>query len=136
VNKMSMTRQRRIIMQDIDRTNYHPTADEVYYNVRKILPKISLGTVYRNLDLLTEKGILNRLDTGLGPRRYETVKNHQYHVVCTLCGRIDDMEMPDMRDAVNGALGKGDRVGYEVDSHRLEFFGRCPDCLALGGARN
>jgi Fur family ferric uptake transcriptional regulator len=125
---MSMTRQRKIILEDIDRDNYHPTADEVYYNVRKVLPKISLGTVYRNLDLLTEKGVLNRLDTGLGPRRYETVKHQHYHVACSLCGRIDDIDMPDLTEVIGGALKGGNQAGYSVEAHRLEFYGLCPDC--------
>ena len=68
--KTRMTRQRRVILEEIRRTNSHPAADEIYERVRKRLPRISLGTVYRNLDVLCELGEIQRLELSGAMKRY------------------------------------------------------------------
>ena len=70
----------------------HPTADEVYQVVRKRLPRISLGTVYRNLDVLSESGEISRLDRCGAQYRFDGDLEQHYHIRCSSCGRVDDIE--------------------------------------------
>ena len=69
--KSRMTHQRRIILEELRNTRSHPTADEVYEIVRKRIPKISLGTVYRNLELLSESGVIQKLEIGGTQKRFD-----------------------------------------------------------------
>ena len=90
VKKMRMTPQRRVILEELRRVNDHPAADEIYHRVRKRLPKISLGTVYRNLEVLCELGEIQRLELSGSTKRYDGVPNKHYHIRCVECGRVDD----------------------------------------------
>jgi hypothetical protein len=69
--KHRMTHQRQVIFEEIMKMESHPTADEVYERVRKRLPRISMGTVYRNLDILTSSGLINRIEPGHSQMRFE-----------------------------------------------------------------
>ena len=86
-----MTNQRRVILQELRNVHSHPTADDIYIMVRKTLPRISLGTVYRNLEILSEMGLIKKL-VGCGrQRRFDgDIENH-YHIRCVKCGKIDDL---------------------------------------------
>ncbi len=86
-----MTRQRMVILDTLRSMVSHPTADEVYEAVRGILPHISLGTVYRNLEVLTEMGLIMRLDIGGGQRRYDGRAERHYHLRCINCERVVDI---------------------------------------------
>ena len=78
-NMQRMTDQRRVILEELRATKSHPTADELYRDVRRRLPKISLGTVYRNLDILNKAGMINKLDFGSGQSRYDAdLSNHKF----------------------------------------------------------
>jgi len=119
------TRQRKIILEELRRIDSHPTAVELYETVRRRLPKISLGTVYRNLDLLAKQGTIQRLAPSGAETRFDAKRHPHYHVRCVRCGRIDDVGgfSPDPAAAALKEAG-----GYEILGHRLEFFGICPDC--------
>jgi Fur family transcriptional regulator, ferric uptake regulator len=102
----------------------HPTADEVYQVVRKRLPRVSLGTVYRNLEKLADNHLLLRLDSGSGPRRYDgRVENH-YHIRCLQCSRVGDI-FSDQPYPVPEELPGTD---FDVIGLKVEYFGLCPDC--------
>lgn len=119
------TPQRRVIHEELCRLDNHPTAAEIYNAVRVRLPRVSLGTVYRNLDVLHEDGLINRLDLAGNETRYDgTLKPHS-HVRCTSCGRLADVYDPaaNLSDSVPAEL-----AGYHVTGHRLEFRGICPAC--------
>lgn len=89
-----MTKQRAIILEELRKLKTHPTADEVYSIVRKRLPNISLGTVYRNLDFLTENGEIRCLAvSGIAKRFDGDLSSHQ-HVRCLRCGCIADVVQP------------------------------------------
>ncbi len=124
-----MTDQRRIILEELRKVNTHPTANEVYDMVRKRLPKISLGTVYRNLEILSEIGAIQKLELAGSQKRFDgTVENH-YHVRCLGCGRVEDVPvgpMPTLDRALNGLSD------YKVFWHKLEFMGLCPRCQEEG----
>ena len=122
---LRMTKQRRLILEELLKTKSHPSADEVYRMVRERLPNISLGTVYRNLELLSESGLILKLElSGVAKRFDGTVEDH-YHVRCVQCGQVRDVEvspLPEIEAAVQDARG------YKIFAHRLEFRGLCPQC--------
>lgn len=121
----SMTRQRRVILQELQKVTTHPTADQVYEMVRKKLPRISLATVYRNLDLLARDGLIRKLGTAGTQMRFDGNPADHYHIRCTRCYRVDDIPA--------GAVmvkdeGVGERTGYLIDGFHLEYSGLCPEC--------
>ncbi|MGO9120393.1 MAG: Fur family transcriptional regulator [Desulfomonilaceae bacterium] len=127
--KLKMTKQRRVIVEELKKLKTHPTATALYEIVRKRLPRISLGTVYRNLDLLAEAGIIQKLETAGTQKRFDgTVENH-YHVRCVQCGQVDDLPLPLLRDIEDVLHGLSN---YKILSHRLEFQGVCPSCQVDG----
>ena len=119
------TKQKETIISVLRGTNSHPTADWIYNEVRKEIPNISLGTVYRNLRQLCEKGEILELDLCNSVSRFDGRKDNHYHFRCDNCQRIFDVDEP-----VDGKIDK--RVarisGFKISSHRLEFRGLCNDC--------
>ena len=123
--KLKMTKQRRVIVEELRKLTTHPTAATLYEIVRNRLPRISLGTVYRNLELLADSGIIRKLETAGTQKRFDgTVENH-YHVRCVWCDRVDDMPVPLFKDIEDSLRGIRD---YKILSYRLEFHGICPCC--------
>ena len=119
------TRQRRVILEELRKLTSHPTAAQLHEITRQRLPRISLGPVYRNLDLLATNGLIRKLETGRGEARFDGDLDHHYHVRCVRCGRVDDAH--DLSpDSVTGEVKSLN--GYEVLGFRLEFFGVCPAC--------
>ena len=120
------SRQRDRIYQVLRKTRSHPTAEWVFEQVRQQMPKISLGTVYRNLSILRQQGRVQELDLGESSRRYDAFVDEHYHFVCNQCSKVLDLEVPpqvDLNDRVRSA------VPGIVQFHRLDFFGTCSDCL-------
>jgi Fur family ferric uptake transcriptional regulator len=122
------TRQRRVILEELKKVTTHPTASVLYEFVRRRLPRISLGTVYRNLELLTRLGLIQKLDVQGGEARFDGNPDAHYHVRCIHCGRVDDVhDLAD--DPVRSEFTTLN--GYEILGHRFEFFGICPACKRL-----
>ncbi|HLC41979.1 MAG TPA: transcriptional repressor [Methylomirabilota bacterium] len=119
-----VTDQRRVILEMVRSTDTHPTAERVYHEVKKRVPRVSLGTVYRNLKLLTEQGLLAELADGHYTRYDGKVGSH-HHFRCSTCGRIFDLDEPLDRRLEERVAS---RTGFEVRDHRIEFFGRCAAC--------
>jgi Fur family transcriptional regulator, ferric uptake regulator len=119
------TKQRQVILEEIRNTFSHPTADEVYELVRSRLPRISLGTVYRNLESLAAQGLIQKLDSGGTQRRFDGNPGPHYHIRCMGCGKVDDIpgEADQNLDHVIRT-----RSDYEIWGHQLEFRGLCPQC--------
>lgn len=122
------TRQRQVILEELQKVTSHPTAVVLYQIVCQRLPKISLGTVYRNLDLLTRTGIIQKLEIGGQEARFDGNPTPHDHVRCVKCGRVDDIHGPPL-DLVGGRTH--DFNDYCVLGHRIEFFGVCPQCKTL-----
>jgi Fur family transcriptional regulator, ferric uptake regulator len=122
-----MTRQRRVILEALGKTKSHPTAAELYDTVRRRLPKISLGTVYRNLELLAVHGEIQKLELCGAPARFDATGDGHYHVRCVECGRVDDVSLPPLPE-VEAAIRRA--VPYELKGLRLECWGVCPRCQA------
>jgi Fur family ferric uptake transcriptional regulator len=125
VRKFMMTRQREVILEEIRKINAHPTADEVYERARRRLPRISLGTVYRNLETLSEWGLIQKLELGGTQKRFDgNVENH-YHIRCMRCDSVKDVSMEPLTSYENAIRRVSD---YEIIGSRLEFIGLCPQC--------
>lgn len=121
-----LTSQRRVILEEVRNTCEHPTAAEIYARVRRRIPTISLATVYRNLELLCEQGLI-RCIRGGDQRRYDADLTNHFHVRCTICGRVDDL--PAAADA-EPARFIADDLGYEITSYVVRYLGICPACRA------
>jgi Fur family ferric uptake transcriptional regulator len=126
------TRQRQIILEELRALRSHPTAAEVYAAVRRRLPRISLGTVYRNLERLAAAGEILKLRLGSAQSRFDGDTSQHYHVRCTHCGRMDDLAIKPLRAIASAAASISD---YQISGYRLEFVGVCGRCAAARSAR-
>jgi Fur family transcriptional regulator, peroxide stress response regulator len=124
-NKMRMTRQRRLILEALRKDNIHPTADIVYEMVRRQIPRISLGTVYRNLEILTALGEIQTLELSGSQKRYDGIAHKHYHIRCLHCGRVDDAPIAPLNRLEDDLY---ESTVYTIMGHRLEFIGLCPEC--------
>ncbi len=122
------TKQRQAIFEAIERHGGHLTADEIYRLVKRRFPRLSLGTVYRNLRVLVAQGGLRELDFGLGSAYFETAKDSHYHLICRVCGSIADAEIPVERGLRSVISQARDLGGFLIEEHRLDFIGVCADC--------
>jgi Fur family peroxide stress response transcriptional regulator len=122
-NKYS--RQREAIKEYLSETKEHPTADTVYMNIRDTYPNISLGTVYRNLNLLAEQGEILRINCQDGCDRYDGNPKLHYHFLCKDCGRVLDIEMESI-EHINVIAGAG--FNGIVEGNVTYFYGQCPEC--------
>ena len=120
-----LTPQRQIIMEELAKVKTHPTASEVYDMVRKRLPRIGLGTVYRNLELMAESGLILKLEVGGTQKRFDATVEPHYHIRCMECGRIDDVYM-ERSSLLEGEAAAA--TSYRVLGHSVEFSGVCSDC--------
>ncbi len=120
-----MTEQRRVILEEIRSLKTHPSADELYKQVRKRLPRISLGTVYRNLETLAKKGTVRKLEVAGTQKRFDGRIDHHHHLKCEKCSRIEDIEIEPL-DVIRKLEKK--LPGYVITNYRLEFEGLCPQC--------
>ena len=123
---MKMTRQRKVILESIEGLTCHPTADQVYQLVRKKLPRISLGTVYRNLESLSSAGLVRKLEPCSYQKRFDPNVQHHLHILCSSCGRLDDFPVEIKIDLKKLVKSKSD---FDITGYQIEFTGICPDCL-------
>lgn len=123
---LKYSRQRESIIECLRSRNDHPTADMIYMAVRETYPKISLGTVYRNLSLLVEQGKISRLSCGEGWDRYDAITSPHYHFHCTKCGKVSDLELSPM-DHIDVLAGHG--FDGRIEGHFAYFYGVCEQCL-------
>jgi Fur family transcriptional regulator, peroxide stress response regulator len=124
-----MTPQRRVLLDELKGTHDHPSADLLYERVRKRLPRISLGTVYRNLDLLSEEGLIHKLQLG-GQMRFDADLTHHCHVRCEQCGCVDDVDCQAPEHVEQAFIAPN---GYRITGHRFEWVGVCPQCQEQNG---
>jgi Fur family ferric uptake transcriptional regulator len=124
-----MTTQRQILLEELTKAN-HPTACELYDIVRKRLPRIGLGTVYRNLELMAEGGIILKLEVGGSQKRFDADTEPHYHIRCSVCSKVENIEMDVIYDLVKAAAKK---TSYKIVRHHVEFTGICPECQKKGG---
>ncbi len=124
--KYRMTRQRKVILEEVQKDlDRHLTADEIYEEVRKRLPRISLGTVYRNLEILAELGNIQKLELSGSIKRFDGNPQRHYHIRCMRCGRVDNAPVAPLRQIEDKLYGA---TVFTILGHRLEFEGFCPEC--------
>lgn len=123
---LKYSRQREAIKEFLMTRRDHPTADIVYRHMREIYPNISLGTVYRNLSLLSEIGEIHKINMGDGVDRFDGNLAPHYHVICTKCHSVTDLDMyrADELEAQASRCYSG-----KILSHSTNFYGICPKCI-------
>lgn len=126
--QLKYSKQREVIKNFLMTRKDHPTADTVYMNVQKELPNISLGTVYRNLSLLSDIGEIKRLRVGDGIDHFDADTSPHYHFVCTQCGAVSDLEMSNI-DEIQKIAGMN--FDGKIDGHVTYFYGSCGKCIKL-----
>ncbi len=122
------TRQRRLVLDAVQESCSHPTADEIYLAVREQDEHVSRGTVYRNLNLLAEEGVILSIKAPGGSRFDRRVEPHA-HAICTTCGNVIDVPIDTDADLDTTASAK---TGWAITSHYTIFEGLCPACLNEG----
>ena len=125
MNKNRMTVQKRVIMEELANTREHPTAEDLYGRVKERLPEISIGTVYRNLELLTRSGAAQKLIDSKRKNRFDGNPRRHFHIECSKCGRVDDLP-EDLAEVLKRDIDM--ETGYEITGYSLYFYGICPDC--------
>jgi Fur family ferric uptake transcriptional regulator len=121
---MRLTNQRKMIMEQLQSVTTHPTADEIYGMVREKMPRISLGTVYRNLEVLSSLGLVRKLENAAGQKRFDGDMTPHHHIRCEVCGKVGDIfDAPDISGIEQG-LG----TDFQITGFTLEFSGICPEC--------
>lgn len=119
------SKQRERILEILKETDAHPSADWLYEKLKKEFPKLSLGTVYRNMNILIEQGKIQKIHFGSTFDRFEANPTPHYHLICEKCGKIEDFKMP-IYEEINKQAGA--QTEFQINHHRIEFFGTCSDC--------
>lgn len=125
MSTLKHSRQRASIKNFLSGRTDHPTADTIYTNLRQVFPNISLGTVYRNLSLLSDMGEILKVSPGNGPDRFDGNTSPHYHFICNRCQRVIDLEMERIDSIIDTA---GKNFDGEIESYVTHFFGICGDC--------
>lgn len=120
------SKQRQYILEILTQKHVHLSAEEIHQAVKLLHPSISLGTVYRNLEILTELGSIYRASFADGKSRYEMASSgHHHHLVCLKCGKIEDiMECP-MAKEIDAIMENKD---FQPLHHYFEVYGHCTKC--------
>jgi Fur family peroxide stress response transcriptional regulator len=124
-HKYKRSRQRERILSILQNTDTHPTASWVYDELKKEFNNLSMGTVYRNINILVDQNLVQKIEAGSSFDRFDANTEIHYHFICRDCGCIDDLplnKMVDLNEMVNR------ETGYQAESHRLDFYGTCPAC--------
>lgn len=120
-----ITPQRHAILEHLIQSMSHPTADEIYKSLEGKFPNMSVATVYNNLRVFKEIGLVKELTYGDSSSRFDCVTTDHYHIICDDCGKIVDFHYPGLDEVETLAEQV---TGFKVGDHRMEIYGRCPDC--------
>ena len=119
------SRQRERILELLRSTGRHPSADWIYERMKGEFPNLSMGTVYRNLNILMDQGLIKKIDFGSTFDRFDAKTGPHYHFICERCGSVIDLEMP-VDDSLDERVSRA--TPYAVRRHRIEFYGICDRC--------
>ncbi|HEV2763167.1 MAG TPA: Fur family transcriptional regulator [Pyrinomonadaceae bacterium] len=120
-----LTQQRAAVFRFIQQAPHHPTAEEVYLAVKQELPRLSLATVYKNLEALVTAGAISKLTYGDAAARYDMRTDHHYHTRCLGCGKIWDIDPGQGSELLKQIKPQ---AGFAVQDYRLELVGHCREC--------
>lgn len=118
------SKQREAILNELRSRYDHPTVEELFFSLKKDLPSLSLGTVYRNLNSMADDGTITRLSVD-GADRFDGNNSNHYHFRCSQCGKVSDVHMPLVENIEQQAQNFADGT---VTSHCIVFSGVCTDC--------
>lgn len=124
-NNIRITPQRYAILEYLIDHDTHPTADEIYKALKDEFPSMSVATVYNNLRLFTQMGLVKEMMYGDASSRFDFASTEHYHAICSRCGRIEDIYYPGLDDV---EVVASNLTGYKINTHRLEIYGLCPEC--------
>ncbi len=122
-----ITPQRHAILEFLINSMSHPTADEIYKALEGKFPNMSVATVYNNLRVFREVGLVNELTFGDSSSRFDYNTTNHYHVICEKCGKIVDFQYPGLDEVEHLAAHV---TGFKVEYHRMEIYGTCPECTS------
>ena len=123
-----ITPQRHAILEYLIDSMIHPTADDIYKALAGKFPNMSVATVYNNLRVFREVGLVKELTYGDAASRFDFITGDHYHMICDSCGKIVDFHYPGLNEVEQLASHV---TGFEVNSHRLEVYGTCPSCILV-----
>lgn len=126
-SSVRITPQRHAILEYLIDSMSHPTADEIYKALEGKFPNMSVATVYNNLRVFREVGLVKELTYGDSSSRFDFTTSDHYHVICENCGTIVDFHYPGLDEVEQLASHV---TGYKVFQHRMEVYGECPSCSA------
>ncbi|MDD4351462.1 MAG: transcriptional repressor [Candidatus Gracilibacteria bacterium] len=124
-NGLSMTTQRQLILDELENYAGHLTADQIFHRIRKVMPKISFGTVYRNLAVLVDLELVLKHNFGGDISYYEKFKPVHHHILCTECSKVEDLKgvkIAELEPEIENL------TSYKVSTHHLIVTGICPKC--------
>jgi Fur family peroxide stress response transcriptional regulator len=120
-----MTPQRYAILAYLLEQKTHPTVDEIYRALESKFPNMSVATIYNNLKVFLETGLVRELTYGDGASRYDADMSEHYHAICENCGKIEDFDHPPLVEVEKAAERE---TGFVVKGHRMEVYGLCREC--------
>jgi Fur family transcriptional regulator, peroxide stress response regulator len=122
-----ITPQRHAILEYLISSELHPTADDIYKALEGNFPNMSVATVYNNLRVFRNAGLIKELTFGDASSRFDFVTHDHYHIICDECGTIVDFHHPGLEEVERLASHV---TGFKVSSHRLEVYGTCQSCAS------
>ena len=132
INKgLRLTPQRMAILEYLEGNKSHPSAEEIYIEIKKRYPMLSFATVYKTLEALKSRGRLLELSVDPERRRYDPDTGPHHHLMCIRCKKIVDIHKDFSLEVPEEA-----RVSFDIIGNHIEFYGICPDCRKKGGAKN
>ena len=120
-----ITPQRHAILEYLINSMSHPTADDIYKALEGKFPNMSVATVYNNLRVFRQVGLVRELTYGDSSSRFDYITSKHYHVICTDCGKIVDFHYPGLDEVEHLASHV---TGFKISHHRMEVYGLCPEC--------
>ena len=122
-----MTKQRELILQILNQSDRHLTADEVFFLAKLKMPSIAMATIYNNLNAMNEAGIIARVHLDGGADCFERNTEKHDHLICDACGKLTNARIPSMAEHLNASLG------FRMESYELMIHYICPDCSRKRG---
>jgi Fur family peroxide stress response transcriptional regulator len=122
-----LTHQRLAVYEELAGRHDHPSAESLYASLKTDYPSLSLGTVYKTLQTLQELGMVSRVDSPTTQARYDAITRTHHHLVCSICGRIEDV-FDERLDRLSAPRARG----FIPAGHSVHFHGRCAECAKNG----
>ncbi len=124
-SRYKRSKQREYLLKLLQSTDKHPAADWLHNNLKLEFANLSMGTVYRNINILLEQNLIQKISAGSNLDRYDGNTELHYHFICRECESIYDLDI-EMLKNLNTDISRS--TGFNIESHRLDFYGACPAC--------